>query len=127
MSYDYAATTIVYIKNRTVTKILERSMPYEKWYGEIPSIAFLQIFRNDYYDYSEMITHQKIKEASDRFKKIFFDDRLEQQRKQYRLFDFVTKKCYICRNFIFNKKLNNTEIIKFNKIDNEIDKINAGG
>ncbi|KMQ84486.1 copia protein [Lasius niger] len=44
-----AANTAVYVKNRTASETLGGSTPFEKWFGEKPSVKHLKIFGSDCY------------------------------------------------------------------------------
>jgi len=44
-----AANTAVYLKNRTATETLNGLTPFEKWFGEKPSLTHLRVFGSECY------------------------------------------------------------------------------
>lgn len=96
--YEVTATS-VYIKNQT-TETLEGSTPYEKWYSKKLSVMHLRIFENDCYAHIPKDQRSKLEINLKKYLMIDYN----KGNKIYQSLDSITKKCYIRRNIIFNKK-----------------------
>jgi transposase InsO family protein len=94
-----AATTAVYILNRSPTKSVEGMTPYEAWYKHKPSVHHLRTFG--------CLVHVKVigglvKKLDDRsVEMVFFG--YEKGSKAYRVYNPLTKKVVVTRDAVFEE------------------------
>ena len=88
--------TCVYVLNRSYTKSLENSTPYEKWSGRKPSIEHLQVFGSVVH----VKTTKRVNKLEDRSNVLVFIG-YELGTKAYRCLDPLSFKVTISRDVIF--------------------------
>lgn len=97
-----AAGTAVYLMNRSPTKVLTNSTPYEEWNGRPPNLSYLKVF--GCVVMAQIPKEQRRKLDYNSSKDIFLG--YSDITKGYRIFDTKTNKVKISRNVILfeNKK-----------------------
>jgi hypothetical protein len=97
--WEEAINTVVYLKNRSPTKILDLKMPFEVLYGYKPEVGHLRIFGSKAFAHIPKDERRKLDAKS--VKCIFLgycDD-----HKAYKLFDLSAHKLIASRYVIFHE------------------------
>lgn len=94
-----AANTAVYVKNRTASETLGGSTPFEKWFGEKPSVKHLKIFGSDCYVHVPKDQRTKWDMNSVKCLMIGYSD----GNKRYRVYDPIARRILIRRDVIFHE------------------------
>ncbi|KAK8934594.1 hypothetical protein KSP39_PZI014788 [Platanthera zijinensis] len=95
-----ATTTAVYILNRTPTKALIKSTPYEALYNQKPTISHMRVFGCLAYAHKNTERQDKIEETSVKCIFLGYSD----QTKGYRLLEPRSNKLIISRDVIFHEE-----------------------
>ena len=93
-----AVNTCVYVLNRSYTKSLENSTPYEKWSGRKPSIDHLRVFGSVVH----VKTTKRVNKLEDRSNVMVFIG-YELGAKAYRCLDPLSFKVIISRDVVFEE------------------------
>ena len=96
-----AVTTAAYLRNRTPTRsLMEKTTPYEKWYGRKPNLSHLRMFGCMALAYIPDSNRKgKLSKKAEKLRFI----RYSLQTKGYRLIDENTSKVITRRDVIFNE------------------------
>lgn len=119
-----AVNTAVYLLNRTPTKQVKSSTPFEKWTGRKPNLQHVKVFGCEAYLHVPDNLRKKLERKSRKFMLVGYDG----ESTNYRLYDPHTKEIKVSRNVIFNEasKVNipriNTILINLNE-DNDSEKV----
>ncbi|KAD1605691.1 hypothetical protein E3N88_42566 [Mikania micrantha] len=89
--------TSIYLTNRTLTKAIKDTTPFEAWYGEKPTVHHLRVFGCITY---KLVPSQHRRKLDSRAEKNIFIG-YSSQCKGYRLFNPITKKFTVERNVTF--------------------------
>ncbi|CAD7005632.1 unnamed protein product [Ceratitis capitata] len=129
-----AINTAVYLRNRTVTKVLKDMTPYQVWYGKIPSVSHLKVFGCDVVSLKKG-PHRggKFDEKGIKLKFVGYAENW----KGYRLYDPNKRNIVIARDCIFfensfeNFKEENLQeeepfYYERNVLSSSIDEVNVG-
>ena len=93
-----AVNTCVYVLNRSYTKSMENSTPYEKWSGRKPSIDHLRVFGSVVH----VKTTKRVNKLEDRSNVMVFIG-YELGAKAYRCLDPLSFKVIISRDVVFEE------------------------
>jgi hypothetical protein len=99
MYWADAVHTTAYILNRSPTKMVKNSTPYEAWFCRKPTISHLKIFGSACFVHIPAQQRQKLDGKS--VKCIFIG--YSEEIKAYRCFDPLTNKLYVSRDVIFDE------------------------
>jgi hypothetical protein len=94
-----AVHSAVYILNRTPTKVVKNSTPYEAWFCRKPTLSHLKIFGSTCYVHIPSKLRQKLDGKSVKCIFIGYSD----ESKAYRCYDPLTEKLYVSRDVIFDE------------------------
>uniref|UniRef100_A0A5B7BAZ6 Putative polyprotein n=1 Tax=Davidia involucrata TaxID=16924 RepID=A0A5B7BAZ6_DAVIN len=94
-----AVNTVVYILNRSPTKVVPNRTPYEAWNGRKPDVNFFRVFGSIAYSLIPSQHREKFDEKREKYIFIGYSD----ESKAYRLFDPKTKQLVISRDVHFNE------------------------
>ena len=94
-----AISTVVYLKNRSPTKILENKTPFEAFYGYKPEVSHLKIFGSKAFSHIPKEDRRKLDAKA--IKCIFIGYCTEY--KSYKMFDLNNHKVFASRDVVFHE------------------------
>lgn len=95
-----AVATAAYLRNRSPSRTLGSTTPYERWYGESPDLRHLRVFGCMAYAYiPDSNRTGKLSKKAEKLRFIGYSS----QAKAYRLIDEKTSKISVRRDVIFNE------------------------
>lgn len=106
-----ATATAVYVRNRSASISLDNKTPYELWFGEKPSVTHLKIFGSTCYVHIPKDLRSKWEVNSIKMIFLGYND----GSKAYKVYDPVTRRCYIRRDVIFGEKSQSNDTIIIDK------------
>ena len=94
-----AVTTAAYIRNRCVSRSFKADQtPYERWYGEKPSVGHLRVFGSAAYAHIPSSFRGKLDKKSVRMRLVGYSG-----SKGYRLYDPAKKQIFVRKDVVFNE------------------------
>lgn len=102
-----ATAAAVHVRNRTGTDTLNGKTPFEMWHGEKPSVNHLRIFGSTCYVHIPKEQRSKWEVNSAKMMMIGYSE----GNKAYRVFDPVSRKCYVRRDVIFGERPDGDELV----------------
>jgi hypothetical protein len=105
----------VYVKNRTATNTLNARTPYELWHVEKPSVAHLKVFGSTCYVHIPKDQRTKWESNTKKMMMIGYYS----ESKAYKVFDPVSRKCYVRQDVIFDEHPSTDESIVMVKNDTD--------
>ena len=105
---EEAINTVVYLKNRSPTKILDLKMPFEVLYGYKLEVGHLRVFGSKAFSHIPKDERRKLDAKSVKFTFLGYCD----DNKAYKLFDLSTHKLIARRDVVFHENTDD-EIIKY--------------
>lgn len=94
-----AVSTLIYLLNRSPTKVVNGKTPYEAWSGRNPNVSPLKVFGSIAYAHIPFEKRHKIDDKSIKCIFVGYSD----ETKGYRLYNPTTKCLIISRDVIFNE------------------------
>ena len=107
-----ATATAEYVKNRTASNSLSGKTPYKLWYDEKPSVKHLKVFGSTCYVHIPKDRRSKWEMNSTKMLMIGYSD----GNKAYKVFDPITRRCYIRRDVIFDERCCSSDTIIIEKV-----------
>ena len=100
-----AVNIVVYILNRSVTKVMDGKTPHEAYSGKKPSVAHLKVFGSECFMHIPDEERTKLEPKS--CKCIFLG--YDMESKAYRLYDPEARKVWLSRDMVFQEQLRRME------------------
>lgn len=94
-----AVSTAIFILNRSVTKSVHSSTPYEAWHGDKSAVHFMRTFGCMAH---VKVTHPHVAKLDDHSVKMVFVG-YESGSKGYRVNDSVTSRLHVTRDAVFDE------------------------
>ena len=94
-----ALSTIVYLRNRSPTKVVEGITPFEAWSGSKPNVHFLRVFGCSAYAHVPKVERRKLDSKSRKCVLLGYGT----NQKGYRLYDLERMKVIHSRDVVFNE------------------------
>ena len=90
---------VVYILNRSPTKIVRDMVPQQAWSGKIHSVSHIKVFNCIAYAHVPKETRSKLDDKSEKYIVVGYDE----QSRAYRLFNPITRKIIVNRDVVFKE------------------------
>ena len=95
-----ALSTAVYLRNRSPTKSLPESTPFEKWSGEKPDVSHLRVFGCNAYSHVPRDERGKLDSKTNKCWMLGYGS----TTKGYRLYNRNKKKVFFSRDVVFDEE-----------------------